>query len=103
MRRIVLILCILFPHGPAVAGRADAWIGADRSALVAAFGQPQEIRSDGQGGTILVYAALRTLDETLGEASAPTPDLDETLHLGARLYFVDASGKIYGKLDALNL
>ena len=103
MRRIALILCILFPHGPAVAGLDDAWIGVDRSALVAAFGQPQEIRSDGQGGSILVYAALRTLDETLGEASAPTADLDEPLHLGARLYFVDASGKIYGRLDALNL
>jgi hypothetical protein len=103
MRRIALTLCILFPCGHALAELADTWIGADRTALVAAFGQPQEIRSDGQGGSVLVYAALRTLDETLDEQAQPTTDLDGTLHLGARLYFVDASGKIYGKLDALNL
>jgi hypothetical protein len=102
MRRLAL-LWTLFANGAALAAAPDDWIGADRAALVATLGQPQEIRSDGQGGSILVYAALRTLDEALDETSPPDPGLEEALHLGARLYFVDASGKIYGKLDALNL
>ena len=101
MRRLAF-LWILFADGTALAAAPDGWIGADRSALVATLGQPQEIRSDGQGGSILVYAALRTLDEVLDEPS-PDPNLEEALHLGAHLYFVDASGKIYGTLDALNL
>ena len=102
MRRLAL-LCLLFADGTALSAAPDAWIGADRAALLATFGQPQEIRSDGQGGSILVYAALRTLDEALDDPSPPGSDLEEALHLGARLYFVDASGKIYGTLDALNL
>jgi hypothetical protein len=86
------------------AARADvtrAWLGANRDELVSTLGQPQEVRSDGRGGSILVYAAVRTLAEAL-DATETAPD-DEGLYIGACLYFVDASGRIYGRLDALNL
>ena len=66
-----------------------------------ALGQPQEVRSDGRGGSILVYAALRTLAEALDAPEVATDD--ESLHMGARLYFVDASGRIYARIDSLNL
>ena len=103
MRWLLLVLCALVPGTRTEAALPRPWIGSDRAELIAVLGQPQEVRSDGQGGSILVYAALRTLAETLDQ---PEPDYDaseETLHLGAHLYFVDASGKIYGKLDTLNL
>jgi len=103
MRRLFFILCSLMPGSWAEAALPHPWIGADRAELIAVLGQPQEVRSDGQGGSILVYTALRTLAETLDQVEAVNVDSEDTLHLGAYLYFVDASGKIYGKLDALNL
>ena len=103
MRWLFLVLCTLIPGSWAHAALPRPWIGADRAELIAVLGQPQEIRSDGQGGSILVYAALRTLAETLDQPELDGDAREETLHLGAHLYFVDASGKIYGKLDTLNL
>lgn len=103
MRWPSLVLSVfLLSSLPAWAARPRAWIGADRAELIAVLGPPQEVRSDGQGGSILVYSALRTLDEAL-EAPDSVSAGDDELHLGARLYFVDAAGRIYGKLDALNL
>jgi len=90
--------------GSTRAARADvsrAWIGANRDELVSALGQPLEVRSDGGGGSILVYAALRTLAEALDATEGATDD--DNLFIGARLYFVDASGRIYARIDALNL
>src|SRR5262245_39831078 len=103
MRWLFLVLCSLVPVSWTEAALPRPWIGADRAELIAVLGLPQEVRSDGQGGTILVYTALRTLAETLDQPEPVDSDAGEPLHLGAHLYFVDASGKIYGKLDALNL
>ena len=103
MRHVTLLVTLLVWSLAARAEVPRAWIGADRTELVSALGQPQEVRSDGQGGSILVYAALRTLAETLDAPEDATADAEADLHLGARLYFVDASGRIYARLDALNL
>jgi len=103
MRWLVLVLCTALPGSWAEAAIPRNWIGADRAELIAVLGQPQEVRSDGQGGSIFVYASLRTLAETLDEREPGDHASEETLHLGANLYFLDAAGKIYGKLDALNL
>ena len=103
MRHVALVVTLLVWSPAARAEVPRVWIGADRAELVSALGQPQEVRSDGQGGSILVYAALRTLAETLDAPEDATADAEADLHLGARLYFVDASGRIYARLDALNL
>jgi hypothetical protein len=103
MRWLFLVMCALVPGTWTEAALPRPWIGADRAELIAVLGQPQEVRSDGQGGSILVYTALRTLAETLDQPEPDNETSEETLHLGAHLYFVDASGKIYGKLDTLTL
>jgi len=103
MRWLFLVMCALVPGTWTEAALPRPWIGADRAELIAVLGQPQEVRSDGQGGSIFVYASLRTLAETLDERELGDHASEETLHLGANLYFLDAAGKIYGKLDALNL
>ena len=103
MRHVALVVTLLVWSLAARAEVPRVWIGADRAELVSVLGQPQEVRSDGQGGSILVYAALRTLAETLDAPEDATADVEADLHLGARLYFVDASGRIYARLDALNL
>lgn len=94
-------LGVLVLTHPARADVTRAWLGANRAELVSTLGQPQEVRSDGKGGSILVYAAVRTLAEAL-DVTDSAPD-DESLYMGACLYFVDASGRIYARLDALNL
>ena len=103
MRHVALSIAMLVSSLAAHAGAPRTWIGADRAQLVAVLGEPQEVRSDGQGGSILVYAALRTLSETLDAPGDAIADADSDLHLGARLYFVDTSGRIYARIDALNL
>ena len=103
MRHVALLTAILAWSFAARAELPRAWIGTDRAALVSALGEPQEVRSDGQGGSILVYPAVRTLAEALDAPEDASEDADADLHIGAQLYFVDASGRIYARLDALNL
>src|SRR5262245_15924439 len=102
MRHVAYSIAMLVWGLAARAELPRGWIGADRAELVSALGLPQEVRSDGHGGSILVYAALRTLAEALDAPEDATADAEADLHLGARLYFVDASGRIYARLDALN-
>jgi hypothetical protein len=103
MRRLVFVMWTLLPGARAEAAALPRnWIGADRSELVAVLGQPQEVRSDGQGRQHSRQCILRTLGETLDAPELVDKAPEEALHLGANLYFLDASRKIYGKLDALN-
>lgn len=44
---------------PGYEGRLAPWVGQDRSALVAAWGEPGEVLP-GEAGETLVYATLRT-------------------------------------------
>jgi hypothetical protein len=38
----------------------ESWVGHDQNDLIAAWGPPQQILDDGNGGKILVYVATRS-------------------------------------------
>lgn len=78
----------------------DSWVGHYQSELIAFWGPPTRVVSDGKGGSILIYESLKGAwgDERdkhiVGGVHYPTGPTQEG-YAATRTFYVNAKGLIY--------
>jgi len=97
----ILILAILSTSGCASIGkRMDSWVGHHQSELIHSWGPPNQIVSDGAGGSILIYSSYVNLGQTPGTINHWGYRTTYTApqnhgYQRTRMFYVDSKGIIY--------
>ena len=68
---LVVLLCLSLTGCATINKTMSSWMGHNVNDLIASWGPPQQIMSDGQGGQILIYSSARTYT-TPGQATTNT-------------------------------
>lgn len=79
----------------------ESWLGYHESEIIASWGPPQQVTSDGLGGKILIYSSHVNLGQSQGTAT--TDYLGNTRfkmprdrgYQRARMFYVNSDGFIY--------
>ena len=99
MKRI--FLCLLFlivlVGCASISRKMDSWKGHHKSELIASWGPPSRVTSDGKGGEILIYEYDRNFGQTRGQiysdGSYTAPR--QNRYTAYRMFYVDGNGYIY--------
>lgn len=103
MKRCAILLLVLMgacaTSNPSMT--MQSWVGHHQSELYQAWGPPNQVTSDGNGGSILIYSGQVLTGQVPGEIqknptggvsyTAPT----QTGYQRTRMFYVDKDGKIY--------
>lgn len=73
----------------------DSWIGHHQSELIASWGPPEKIASDGKGGTILDYSHYKGIGQTGYMDAWGRIHIRQTGYKAIRLFYVNSDGIIY--------
>lgn len=81
--------------------KMDSWVGHHQSELIASWGPPNQISTDGKGGTVLVYGSYVNLGQRPGRGKVDVfGNLTYTApqqrgYTRTRMFYVDTKGYIY--------
>jgi len=99
---IILSLWILTSLGCASTSKNMAsWVGHHQSELIASWGPPTRISSDGKGGSILIYEEYVNLGQTPGRATVDYwgnityTNPKQQGYIRTRMYYINEEGYIY--------
>lgn len=103
MRYLVCLITALLLMGCAskINEMMDSWVGHHQSDLIAQWGPPNEVSSDGQGGAILIYYKWVDLGQKPGEintdmmGNATYTAPEKRGYRRVRMFYVNAEGFIY--------
>jgi hypothetical protein len=80
----------------------QSWVGKHQSSLIASWGPPQQISTDGKGGSVLIYGQYVDFGQSPGQGhidsygnftyTAPK----QRGYQRTRMFYVDPNGYIYG-------
>jgi len=100
---LILLCFIFFTNCTAHINKAmNSWLDHHKSELIASWGPPNQISSDGKDGEILIYYYNRNLGQTPGlitnnpygsgiQYTAP----QQNTYTASRMFYVNSEGKIY--------
>lgn len=110
-QRFLLAVAVIFLAGCMTDQQRNdimaSWMGHDMNDLIAAWGAPNSVMSDGKGGQILIYdkssnlvlpgsttTTINTYGTTAVANSYTSPDTVIPIHR-QRMFWVDSTGRIY--------
>lgn len=98
---LVLVVCSILVFGCAsVSKTMDSWVGSHQSQLIQSWGPPNQVVSDGAGGSVLIYSSYVNLGQTPGTINqwGYTTTYTAPQNRGyerTRMFYVDSKGIIY--------
>ena len=100
-KSLVLLLCLGLVGCASTQKIMDSWVGHHQSELIASWGPPTTVTSDGKGGSILVYRWDVNLGQTPGKATVDYwgnvtyTNPQQRGYVRSRMFYVDERGYIY--------
>jgi hypothetical protein len=92
---IILLGCVAH-----INNMMQSWVGHHQSELIASWGPPDQISTDGKGGSVLIYGSYVNLGQTPGQATINGNQITYTApqqngYRRTRMFYVDKDGYIY--------